>query len=55
MKQRAVLKEIFPVRVDPQMKQDIAVLNAKDFDMAELVRAFLRREIPKIKKTLESA
>lgn len=55
MKARATLKEIFPVRVDSQMKQDLAVLNAKDVDVAELVRSFLRTQIPKIKKKLETA
>lgn len=52
MKSRATLKEIFPLRVDSQMKQDLAVLNAKDVDVAELVRSFLRTQIPKIKKKL---
>lgn len=56
MKPNAKLLEVFPVRVEIQMKEDIAVLNARKVDVAEIVRTFLRREIPKIKKKLaESA
>lgn len=55
MKANAKLLEVFPVRVDPQMKEDIAVLNAKKVDVAMIVRQFLSREIPRIKKKLSNS
>ncbi len=55
MKEGASLTDIFPLRVERQMKTDIAVLNAHRVDVAAMVRNFLRREIPKAKKKLTSA
>jgi len=52
LKPRATLIEQFNIKVERELKQDLRVLEAHGVDFPELVRNFLRREIPKIKKKL---
>lgn len=52
---RATLTEVLTIRVDRDIAESFRVLRAKHgLDGAELVRAFLRQELPRIKKKLEN-
>lgn len=55
LKPRATLVEQFNVKVDRELKQDLRVLEAHGVDFPELVRSFLRKEVPRIKKKLQTA
>ena len=55
MKDRATLVAAITVKVEPPLKQDWRDLDAKGVDVSEIVRQFLRTELPKVKKKLESA
>ena len=53
---RAVLVEQLNVKMDKEMRQECRVLEAQHaVDVPELVREYLRREIPKLKRKLKTA
>lgn len=53
---RAKLVDQLLVKVDADMGKQIRVLKAEhEVDVQEMIRSFLRAELPKIKKKLETA
>lgn len=52
---RAQLTAQMAVKMEPSLDKDIRILKAQGVDIAELVRTYLRREIPKIRKKLGTA
>ncbi len=53
---KALLVDQLAVKLDASLGKDVRVLKAEHgVDVQEMIRSFLRREIPKIKKKLESA
>lgn len=49
---RAALVAQMAIKMEPELDQEVRGLKAKGVDVSELVRMYLRREIPKIKKKL---
>ncbi len=53
---RAALVEQFNTKVERELKHEMRVLEAQHgVDFPEMVRSFLRKEIPRIKKKLQTA
>lgn len=52
----AVLTDQLLVKLDVEMGQDLRELKSRHkVDVQEIIRSYLRKEIPKLKKALESA
>ena len=51
----AALTAQMAIKMEPDLDQEVRMLKAHRIDVPEMVRCFLRREIPKIKKKLEKS
>ena len=51
---RAELVAQMAIKMDTKLDEEVRMLKARGVDIPEIVRSFLRKEIPKIKKQLES-
>ncbi len=49
---RAQLVAQMAVKMDTALDEEVRMLKAKGVDVPEMIRSFLRREIPKVKKKL---
>jgi hypothetical protein len=49
---RAALTAQMALKMEPSLDEEVRMLKAKGVDVPEMVRAYLRKEIPRIKKAL---